>query len=50
VALAVVAPEVTIPPQFYLMLPYVAAVAVLAGIAGRSRAPAALGEPLPSRV
>ena len=49
-ALAVVAPEVSIPPQFYLMLPYIAAVAVLAGIAGRSRAPAALGEPLPSRV
>jgi ABC-type uncharacterized transport system permease subunit len=53
-ALAVVfwvsAPDVSIPPQFYLMLPYVAAVAVLAGIAGRSRAPAALGEPLPSRV
>jgi simple sugar transport system permease protein len=49
VALWITGPDVTIPPQFYLMLPYVAAVAVLAGIAGRSRAPAALGEPLPAR-
>jgi ABC-type uncharacterized transport system permease subunit len=50
VFLGVTAPDVSIPPQFYLMLPYVAALAVLAGLAGRNRAPAALGEPLPSRV
>jgi len=43
------APVVSIPPQFYLMLPYLAAIAVLAGLAGRSRAPAALAEPLPAR-
>lgn len=49
VFLWVIAPDVTIPPQFYLMLPYVAAIAVLAGLAGRNRAPASLGEPLPSR-
>lgn len=42
------APQVTIPAQFYLMLPYVAAVAALAGFAGRNRQPAALGVPLPA--
>lgn len=42
------APEVTIPAQFYLMLPYVAAVVALAGFAGRNRQPAALGIPLPT--
>jgi general nucleoside transport system permease protein len=50
VVLWVTAPEISIPPQFYLMLPYIAAIAVLAGLAGRSRAPAALAEPLPARV
>lgn len=42
-------PDVSIPAQFYLMLPYVAAIAVLAGLAGRRQAPADLGEPLPAR-
>jgi ABC-type uncharacterized transport system permease subunit len=45
----ITAPVVSIPPQFYLMLPYIAAIAVLAGLAGRSRPPAALAEPLPAR-
>ena len=45
-----VAPEVAIPSQFYLMLPYVAALAFLAGMGGRYPAPAALAEPLPARV
>jgi ABC-type uncharacterized transport system permease subunit len=49
VALWLTAPVISIPPQFYLMLPYIAAIAVLAGLAGRSRAPAALAEPLPAR-
>lgn len=49
VALWLTAPLISIPPQFYLMLPYIAAIAVLAGLAGRSRAPAALAEPLPAR-
>lgn len=47
-ALWVTAPEITIPAQFYLMLPYVAAVAALAGFAGRNRQPASLGVPLPT--
>ena len=44
------APEIAIASQFYLMLPYVAALAVLAGLGGRIPAPAALAEPLPARV
>ena len=34
-----------IPPQFIGMLPYVLTIVVLAGLAGRSRAPAAAGRP-----
>jgi ABC-type uncharacterized transport system permease subunit len=48
-ALWVTRPELSVPAQFYLMLPYVAAIAVLAGLAGRQAAPADLGVPLPAR-
>jgi simple sugar transport system permease protein len=34
-----------LPYQFFLILPYIATLLVLAGYAGRARAPAALGEP-----
>lgn len=36
---------VNIPPQFFMMLPYVLTVIVLAGVMGRAVGPAAVGEP-----
>jgi general nucleoside transport system permease protein len=38
-----------VPLQFLIMLPYVLTILVLAGFAGRSGAPNALGRPLPRR-
>jgi simple sugar transport system permease protein len=37
--------QIEIPHQFIGMLPYLLTVLVLAGLVGRSRAPAALGKP-----
>lgn len=36
---------INIPPQFFLMLPYILTVVVLAGFMGRAIAPAAVGKP-----
>jgi simple sugar transport system permease protein len=43
--LTVIAPHWSVPSQFWLMLPYVITLVVLAGIVGRTRLPAALGLP-----
>lgn len=45
VVLAIVGPKWNIPSQFWLMLPYVITLVVLAGAVGRTRLPAALGLP-----
>ncbi|MDI6693356.1 MAG: ABC transporter permease [Anaerosomatales bacterium] len=37
--------QIDIPPQFFLMLPYVLTVIVLAGVIGRAVGPAAVGQP-----
>lgn len=43
--LALVGPHWSIPSEFWLMLPYVITLVVLAGLVGRTRLPAALGLP-----
>ncbi len=43
--LAIVSPSWRIPSQFWLMLPYVVTLVVLAGLVGRTRLPSALGLP-----
>jgi general nucleoside transport system permease protein len=43
--LAVIRPAWSIPSQLWLTLPYVVTILVLAGFVGRSRLPAALGQP-----
>ena len=40
---------IRIPPQFFLMLPYILTVIVLAGAVGKAVAPAALGKPYKSK-
>jgi simple sugar transport system permease protein len=40
---------IKIPPQFFLMLPYLLTVIVLAGVVGKAVAPAALGKPYRSK-
>ena len=40
---------INIPPQFFLMLPYVLTVIVLAGVVGKAVAPTALGKPYRSK-
>lgn len=41
---------INIPPQFFLMLPYILTVIVLAGAVGKSAAPAAIGKPYVEKV
>jgi len=41
--------RIQIPPQFFLMLPYILTVIVLAGVVGKAVAPAALGKPYKSK-
>ncbi len=41
--------RIQIPPQFFLMLPYILTVIVLAGAVGKALAPAALGKPYKSK-
>jgi simple sugar transport system permease protein len=43
--LAIVNPGWNIPSEFWLMLPYVITLVVLAGAVGRTRLPSALGLP-----
>ena len=43
--LAIINPNWNIPSEFWLMLPYVITLVVLAGAVGRTRLPAALGLP-----
>ena len=43
--IGIIGPPVTVPSQFLAMLPYVATIVVVAGLAGRVRAPAAGGVP-----
>jgi simple sugar transport system permease protein len=40
---------IKIPQQFFLMLPFVLTVVVLAGVVGKAAAPAALGKPYRSK-
>ncbi len=43
--LAIIAPQWSVPSEFWLMLPYVITLVVLGGVAGKTRLPAALGLP-----